>query len=184
MGTSEVISTSRGSPPLAVLLCTALLCACATVPRKPAPPVLFANVAPSGFPETVRFLGLDRGFMLAHAGETLSRLREAAHGETLNILALSGGGAGGAFGTGALVGLTRRGDRPQFQIVTGVSVGALIAPFAFLGPEWDQAMVEALGPDRTARLLQSRGLGRSEEHTSELQSPCNLVCRLLLEKTQ
>jgi len=106
------------------MLCTALLCACATVPRKPAPPVLFANVAPSGFPETVRFLGLDRGFMLAHAGETLSRLREAAHGETLNILALSGGGAGGAFGTGALVGLTRRGDRPQFQIVTGVSVGS------------------------------------------------------------
>jgi len=49
------------------MLCTALLCACATVPRKPAPPVLFANVAPSGFPETVRFLGLDRGFMLAHA---------------------------------------------------------------------------------------------------------------------
>jgi hypothetical protein len=73
------------------MLCTALLCACATVPRKPAPPVLFANVAPSGFPETVRFLGLDRGFMLAHAGEKLSRLRAAAHGETLNILALSAG---------------------------------------------------------------------------------------------
>jgi predicted acylesterase/phospholipase RssA len=141
-----------------VTLCSALLCACATLPRKPAPPVLFANVAPPGFPETVRFLGLDRRFMLAHAGEKLSRLRAAAHGETLNILALSGGGAGGAFGTGALVGLTRRGDRPQFQIVTGVSVGALIAPFAFLGPEWDRAMVEALGPDRTARLLQSRGL--------------------------
>jgi predicted acylesterase/phospholipase RssA len=120
---------------------------------------LFANVAPTGFPETVRFLGLNRGFMPAHAGGKLTRLRAAAHGETLNILALSGGGAGGAFGSGALVGLTRRGDRPQFQIVTGVSVGALIAPFAFLGPEWDQAMVEALGPDRTVRLLQSRGLG-------------------------
>src|ERR1700741_4782323 len=150
MGTREVISTSRRSPRLALMLCSAVLCACATVPRKPAPPVLFANVAPSGFPQTVRFLGLDRAFMLAHAGEKLSRLRAAAHGETLNILALSGGGAGGAFGTGALVGLTRRGDRPQFQIVTGVSVGALIAPFAFLGPEWDQAMVEALGPDRTS----------------------------------
>jgi len=181
-----VISTSRGSPPLAVMLCTALLCACATVPRKPAPPVLFANVAPSGFPQTVRFLGLDRGFMLAHAGETLSRLREAAHGETLNILALSGGGAGGAFGSGALVGLTRRGDRPQFQIVTGVSVGALIAPFAFLGPEWDQAMVEALGPDRTARLLQSRGLGvlfRPGAYRSEplVELVDHLVSRRLIE---
>src|SRR6266404_3828713 len=185
-GTSEVISTSRGSPPLAVMLCTALLCACATVPRKPAPPVLFANVTPSGFPETVRFLGLDRGFMVAHAGETLSRLREAAHGETLNILALSGGGAGGAFGTGALVGLTRRGDRPQFQIVTGVSVGALIAPFAFLGPEWDQATVEALGPDRTARLLQSRGLGllfRPGPYRSEplVDLVDHLVSRRLIE---
>src|SRR5256885_17163861 len=107
MGTSEVISTSRGSPHLAVMLCTALLCACATVPRKPAPPVLFANVAPSGFPETVRFrgpargtarsppalfphvapqgfrepvrfLGLALGFMLAHPGETLSGPAEAA----------------------------------------------------------------------------------------------------------
>ncbi len=142
-----------------MVLCTVLFCACATVPRKPAPPVLFAQVAPPGFPPTVRFLGLDRGFMLAHAGEKLSRLRAAARGETLNVLALSGGGAGGAFGVGALVGLTRRGERPQFQIVTGVSVGALIAPFAFLGPEWDRAMIEALGPDRTAGLLQSRGLG-------------------------
>src|SRR2546426_12331923 len=35
--------------------------------------------------------------------------------------------------------------------------------------------------DPLARLAQGRGL-RSEEHTSELQSPCNLVCRLLLEK--
>src|SRR4030088_3787950 len=103
MGTNEVISTSRGLPPLAVMLCTALLCACPTAPPKPAPPVLFANVAPSGFPETVRFLGLNRGFMLAHAGEKLSRLREAAHGETLNILAVSGGGGGGGVGSGAVV---------------------------------------------------------------------------------
>jgi predicted patatin/cPLA2 family phospholipase len=49
------------------------------------------------------------------------------------VLALSGGGAGGAFAAGALIGMTRRGDRLQFDVVTGVSAGALVAPFAFLG---------------------------------------------------
>jgi predicted acylesterase/phospholipase RssA len=48
------------------------------------------------------------------------------------VLALSGGGAGGAFAAGALIGMTRRGDRLQFDVVTGVSAGALVA-FAFLG---------------------------------------------------
>src|SRR5438046_8389338 len=73
MGTSEVISTSRGSPPLAVMLCTALLCACATVPRKPAPPVLFANVAPSGIPHTVLALGLVRQISAAPGRPARSR---------------------------------------------------------------------------------------------------------------
>ena len=54
-------------------------------------------------------------------------------GDRPAILALSGGGADGAFGAGLLNGWTQRGDRPQFAIVTGASAGALIAPFAFLG---------------------------------------------------
>lgn len=54
-----------------------------------------------------------------------------------NILVLSGGGQNGAFGAGYLNGWTKRGNRPQFEIVTGVSTGALIAPLAFLGPEYD-----------------------------------------------
>ena len=56
---------------------------------------------------------------------------------TVNYLAISGGGANGAFGAGLLAGWTEAGNRPQFGIVTGVSTGALIAPFAFLGPEHD-----------------------------------------------
>ncbi|HEY0223457.1 MAG TPA: patatin-like phospholipase family protein [Pseudolabrys sp.] len=54
-----------------------------------------------------------------------------------NILALSGGGDNGAFGAGLLVGLSESGTRPSFQAVTGISAGALIAPFAFLGSEYD-----------------------------------------------
>jgi predicted acylesterase/phospholipase RssA len=79
--------------------------------------------------------------------------------EPFNILALSGGGADGAFGAGALVGLADSGARPAFSVVTGVSAGALTAPYAFLGPAWDRQLVEAYTSGRAEHLLQSRGLG-------------------------
>ena len=50
-----------------------------------------------------------------------------------NILALSGGGSGGAYGAGILSGWKARGDLPQFDIVTGISTGSIMASFAFLG---------------------------------------------------
>lgn len=59
---------------------------------------------------------------------------------TLNYLAISGGGDNGAFGAGLLVGWTAQGSRPMFDVVAGVSAGALIAPFAFLGPEYDNTL--------------------------------------------
>jgi predicted patatin/cPLA2 family phospholipase len=58
----------------------------------------------------------------------------------LNLLAVSGGGENGAFGAGLLCGWTERGDRPVFDLVTGVSTGALTAPFAFLGSAYDAAL--------------------------------------------
>jgi hypothetical protein len=58
----------------------------------------------------------------------------------MTSLALSGGGSDGAFGAGVLVGWTASGKRPEFDIVTGVSTGALTAPFAFLGPKYDDAL--------------------------------------------
>lgn len=58
----------------------------------------------------------------------------------MSYLAISGGGYDGAFGAGILNGWTQAGTRPTFTIVTGVSAGALIAPFAFLGPEYDEQM--------------------------------------------
>jgi hypothetical protein len=56
------------------------------------------------------------------------------------MLALSGGQEDGAFGAGLLVGWSQQGSRPQFKIVTGTSTGALAAPFAFLGSEYDWAL--------------------------------------------
>ena len=60
----------------------------------------------------------------------------------ISYLALSGGGSGGAFGAGILAGWTVAGTRPTFDVVSGVSTGALTAPFAFLGPTHDPALRE------------------------------------------
>jgi predicted acylesterase/phospholipase RssA len=88
-------------------------------------------------PMTIRTLGSDGRFSRLSSASVAERLRALRGGEPLNILALSGGGAFGAFGAGALVGLTRSGTRAEFAVVTGISTGALIAPYAFLGPTWD-----------------------------------------------
>ncbi len=60
----------------------------------------------------------------------------------VNYLALSGGGSQGAFGAGLLAGWTKAGNRPKFEFVTGISAGALIAPFAFLGSAYDRQLEE------------------------------------------
>ena len=60
-----------------------------------------------------------------------------------DVLALSGGGANGAFGAGFLNGWTASGERPVFKLITGISTGALIAPFAFLGPDYDDELKTA-----------------------------------------
>ncbi len=69
------------------------------------------------------------------------------------ILALSGGGSNGAFGAGLLKGWTAHGSRPQFDVVTGVSAGAIIAPFAFLGPAYDDRLKEIWTQYETNELI-------------------------------
>ena len=54
------------------------------------------------------------------------------------VLAISGGGSRGAYGAGVLEGWTASGTRPDFEVVTGISTGALMATFAFLGSEYDR----------------------------------------------
>ncbi|MFZ0267977.1 patatin-like phospholipase family protein [Caulobacter sp.] len=96
---------------------------------------------------------------LRNVADRLAPLRPLLGGSDFNILALSGGAAGGAFGAGALVGLTKAGTRPNFAIVTGVSTGALIAPLAFLGPEWDDRLTDAYVGGHAAELMSLRRLG-------------------------
>ena len=60
----------------------------------------------------------------------------------INFLALFGGGEDGSFAAGIITGWTRHGDRPEFDVITGVSAGALAAPFIFLGPEYDEMLFD------------------------------------------
>jgi predicted patatin/cPLA2 family phospholipase len=74
--------------------------------------------------------------------EQLARKRDGETGPLPPVayLAISGGGDNGAFGAGLLSGWSARGDRPQFKVVTGISTGGLIAPFAFLGSDYDDEL--------------------------------------------
>ena len=75
-----------------------------------------------------------------------------------NYLSLSGGGDDGAYGAGLLIGWAERGDRPQFNLVTGISTGALIAPFAFMGKEYDTALREVYTKYGPRDIFIERGL--------------------------
>ena len=89
--------------------------------------------------------GLQREFVAAAQRQLVSRgLPPTAPLPELDLLGISGGGENGAFGAGLLNGWTERGDRPTFFLVTGISTGALSAPFAFLGSAWDAQAEERL----------------------------------------
>jgi predicted acylesterase/phospholipase RssA len=118
------------------------LTACADRDRLSAVPATATERASiAGIPDARIFVTDSAAFVTV-----LQKLREretryyASIGRPLpaeNVLALSGGGDNGAFGAGLLVGLSESGTRPPFKAVTGISAGALIAPFAFLGPDYD-----------------------------------------------
>jgi len=81
-------------------------------------------------------------------------LAEGAEMPPTTLLAVSGGGDKGAFGAGLLCGWTESGQRPVFKAATGISTGALIAPFAFAGPDYDKVLrtvYTSLGPSDVAR---------------------------------
>jgi predicted patatin/cPLA2 family phospholipase len=80
---------------------------------------------------------LDMKEMFALAERIRQERRPAVLPPPKNVLVLSGGGVYGSYCAGVLVGWTRAGTRPSFDVVTGISTGALIAPLAFLGPAYD-----------------------------------------------
>jgi predicted acylesterase/phospholipase RssA len=92
-------------------------------------------------------------------GDNLIRYLERKRGHALNLLSLSGGGQNGAFGAGFLIGWRESGRRPQFDVVGGVSTGALLATHAFLGTPADDATLEQMYTQITsADIYTDRGL--------------------------
>lgn len=79
------------------------------------------------------------------------------YGKPHNYLAISGGGANGAFGAGLLTGWTASGTRPEFTMVTGISTGALAAPFAFLGSDYDDVLKQVYTTISTKDIGKNRG---------------------------
>jgi predicted acylesterase/phospholipase RssA len=136
----------------------ALLSACSTLPRLEAVPASLTEQATvPGFPESRLWLDGDIAPFVKAVTDDFARERKALEQQGLpldpmppiNFLAISGGGDKGAFAAGVLAGWTASGTRPAFRVVTGVSAGALIAPFAFLGPEYDdtvQRVTKAIAP--------------------------------------
>ena len=87
------------------------------------------------------------------------RQLERKHGRALNILSLSGGGQNGAFGAGFLLGWRESGQRPEFDIVGGVSTGALLATHALLGTPADDAQLEEMYTQITKKdIYDERGI--------------------------
>ena len=74
------------------------------------------------------------------------------------FLAISGGGDNGAYGAGFLNGWTASGTRPEFKVVTGISTGALIAPFAFLGPKYDYVLERVYTTTSQRDIFKKRGI--------------------------
>jgi len=137
-----------------LILLLPLLAACAgsMLPHKSLPEGKASEAQVIGYSSNIRAWGdeapkdIDR--VVAKRIEEYSRsqtdyFKKNKKYPTMDYLALSGGANDGAFGAGVLYGWSAAGIRPQFNIVTGVSTGALIAPFAFLGSDYDDELKEA-----------------------------------------
>jgi predicted acylesterase/phospholipase RssA len=117
-----------------------MLAGCATgAPREPFTAGEADMAEVPGFPD-VRYWADTASPTLLRATEKNLREEHRLPGRELNWLLLSGGGDDGAFGAGVLYGLSEAGRRPEYSLVAGVSTGALIAPFAFLGRAYDDQL--------------------------------------------
>jgi predicted acylesterase/phospholipase RssA len=145
-----------------VLLGLMLISGCTAVPlrQEPLPAGLAADarlpgIAGGRYWGDERPAALDDWLALPEA--TLRERYGGVMGRPHDYLVISGGGGDGAYGAGVLTGWTESGTRPEFQIVTGISTGALIAPFAFLGPDYDPVLREVYTQFATQDLMEPRG---------------------------
>ncbi len=147
------------------MIALAVLAICGCADRLPPLPLAYApQTAPLGIPHSRFYPDTDLKGMEELGRISIQKERRARsvnrHGAdlpTAHFLAISGGGDNGAFGAGLLCGWSSRGDRPEFRLVTGVSTGALSAPFAFLGPEYDRQLEQVYTQTTASDIFVPRG---------------------------
>ena len=143
----------------ALCLATIALGGCGSIDRLPAVKIAQAQKSNLLDIPDARFYPHDTDRINAialKASQRRAKSRNAAR--PLRFLVVSGGGDDGAFGAGLLVGWSERGDRPQFDVVTGVSTGALTAPFAFLGRDYDATLKHIYWDLRPGDIFVSRAI--------------------------
>jgi predicted acylesterase/phospholipase RssA len=134
--------------------------ACAAIPLHQAvPEKKLEQVKVEGFPDSIRFWADEAPKNYTQMITQRSAIYRAAHEDyfkehgaypPLHYLAISGGAYDGAFGAGFLSGWSKSGTRPDFTLVTGVSTGALIAPFVYIGQKYD-AQLEKIYTNTTTK---------------------------------
>jgi len=133
---------------------------CGSVPdRNPVPEALVGKAHIPGIPLAREWGDVappGAGKWMKRTQAELRRTCSGIMGCEHHYLAISGGGQNGAFGAGILCGWTASGKRPEFTLVTGISTGALIAPFAFLGPAYDAKLKELYTTLSTDDLIERR----------------------------
>ncbi len=146
-----------------LLTCLMLLGACSSILRSPVPEDIHLQASVLGH-QDFRFWG-DQQDLELHPAFTLPNQKEAleaSYGGIMHTqhhyLAISGGGADGAYGAGVLMGWSEQGTRPEFTMVTGISTGALTAPFAFLGSAYDQRLKELYTTLDTTSIFNRRSI--------------------------
>jgi len=144
----------------ALCICAAwMLGGCASLERLPAVP--FAQAQKSSILDIpdARFQANENERINAVARKVQQRrIKTGAISRPLRFLVSWGSGDDGAFGAGLLVGWSERGDRPQFDVVTGVSTGALSAPFAFLGRDHDGPLRRIYSESTAGDIFESRAI--------------------------
>jgi hypothetical protein len=143
---------------MGLILGALMLAGCGTAPRTPYTAADAAVAAIPTMPDVRVFSDVPEAKFVKSVCP--NAIAAAARTAAPAYLALSGGGSSGAYGAGVLNGWTEVGTRPEFTIVSGVSTGALIAPFAFLGPSYDGVL----------RHLYTSGVAESLLATPRLQS--------------
>ena len=139
--------------------------ACAAVPmHQPVPEEFVSTATISGFLPDIRFWADEAPKQQAqiiarrideYRKDNDAYFREHGSYPPLNYLAISGGAYDGAYGAGLLSGWSATGRRPEFALVTGVSTGALIAPFAFAGPKYDATLRELFTKSDSAAIFET-----------------------------